>query len=76
MTSLASHTLLTTILVGPLLPADIPECCMLRGWLDTWVSVGHILDAMSADGYYVELLRVLPRGHAPFTYRPGQGRRE
>jgi hypothetical protein len=28
---------------------------MLRSWLDTWAGVGHILDARSADGYYVEL---------------------
>jgi len=28
---------------------------MLRGWLDTWSGVGHVLDAMPAAGYHVEL---------------------
>jgi hypothetical protein len=28
---------------------------MLRGWLDTWSGVGHVLDAMTASGYHVEL---------------------
>jgi hypothetical protein len=55
MTPLASHTLLTTALVGALLPPDVPEGHMLRGWLDSWSGVGHVLDAMTAAGHHVEL---------------------
>ena len=28
---------------------------MLRGWLDSWSGVGHVLDAMTAAGHHVEL---------------------
>jgi hypothetical protein len=42
------HCLLTTALVGALLPPDVPEGHMLRGWLDSWSGVGHVLDAMTA----------------------------
>ena len=55
MTPLSSHTLLTTALVGALLPPDVPEGHMLRGWLDTWSGVGHVLDAMGAAAYHMEL---------------------
>jgi hypothetical protein len=56
MTALSSHTLLTTALVGALLPPDVPEGDMLRGWLDSWSGgVGHVLDAMTAAGHHVEL---------------------
>jgi hypothetical protein len=55
MTPLSSHTLLATALVGALLAPDAPEGHMLRGWLDTWPGVGHVLDAMTAAGYHVEL---------------------
>jgi hypothetical protein len=55
MTPPASHTLLTTVLVGALLPPDVPEGHMLRSWLDSWSGVGHVLDAMTAAGHHVEL---------------------
>src|SRR5262245_54944966 len=54
MTPLSRHTLLTA-LVGALLPPDVPESDMLRGWLDSWSGVGHVLDAMTAAGHHVEL---------------------
>ena len=57
MTPLSSHALLTTALVGALLPSDVPEGHMLRSWLDTWAGVGHVLDAMTAAGHYVVELR-------------------
>ena len=47
--------LLTTALVGALLPPDVPEGHMLRSWLDSWSGVGHVLDAMTAAGHHVEL---------------------
>jgi hypothetical protein len=47
--------LLTTALVGALLPPDVPEGHMLRTWLDSWSGVGHVLDAMTAAGHHVEL---------------------
>ena len=28
---------------------------MLWGWLDSWSGVGHVMDAMSAADYHVEL---------------------
>jgi hypothetical protein len=49
------RSLLTTTLVGALLPPDVPEGQILRGWLDTWSGIGHVLDAMTTAGYYVEL---------------------
>ena len=49
------RSLLTTALVGALLPADVPEGHMLRSWLDSWSGVGHVLDAMTAAGHHVEL---------------------
>jgi hypothetical protein len=53
--ALASHTLLTTALVGALLPPDVPGGYMLRSWMDSWSGVGHVLDAMTASGHHVEL---------------------
>jgi hypothetical protein len=49
------YALLTAVLVGALLPADVPEGQMLRAWLDTWSGAGDVLDAMGAAGYHVEL---------------------
>jgi len=49
------YALLITTLVGALLPPDVPEGHMLRGWLATWSGVGHVLDAMTAAGHHVEL---------------------
>ena len=46
-----SHNLLTTALVGALLPKDLPEGHMVRAWLDSWSGVGHVVDAMHAVGY-------------------------
>jgi hypothetical protein len=43
------------ILVGALLPPDVPEGHMLRSWLDSWSGVGHVLDAMTAASHHVEL---------------------
>jgi hypothetical protein len=76
------RSLLTTALVGALLPANIPGGPMLRGWLDTWAGVGHVLDAMTATGFHVELRqsvfgcasRIPPRGHAAFAIDLGRGR--
>jgi hypothetical protein len=48
-------SVLTTALVGVLLPPTVPEGNALRSWLDSWSGVGHVLDAMSAGGYQVEL---------------------
>jgi hypothetical protein len=51
----SAGNLLTTTLVGALLSPDVPEGHMLRGWLDSWSGMGHVLDAMTAAGYQVEL---------------------
>jgi hypothetical protein len=50
-------SLLTTALVGALLPADVPEGRMVRSWLDSWSGVGHVLDAMHDAGYNVRLFQ-------------------
>ena len=50
-----NRAFLTTVLVGVLLPPDVPEGHMLRSWLDSWSGVGHVLDAMTAAGNHVEL---------------------
>ena len=51
-------TLLTTALVGALLPPAGPEGHMLRSWLDSWSGVGRVLDAMTAAGHHVEVSSV------------------
>jgi ABC-type uncharacterized transport system substrate-binding protein len=40
---------------GALLPPDVREGHMLRGWLDSWSGVARVLDAMTAAGHHVEL---------------------
>ena len=49
------NSLLTTALVGALLPADVPEGRMIRSWLDSWAGVGHVVEAMRAEGYNARL---------------------
>lgn len=49
------RALLTTILVGARLPAEVPEGRMLRAWLDTWAGAGHVVDAMNELGYHARL---------------------
>ena len=49
--------LLTTALVGALLPADVPEGRMVRAWLDSWAGVGQVVDTMHASGYNVRLFQ-------------------
>jgi hypothetical protein len=51
------HHLLTTALVGALLPADVPEGHVMRAWLDSWAGVGHVVESMRALGYNVRLTR-------------------
>jgi hypothetical protein len=36
---------------------------MVRAWLDSWADVGHVVDAMHAEGYNVRLMR------SPFVWR-------
>jgi hypothetical protein len=55
-------SLLTTALVGALLPAAIPEGRIVRAWLDSWAGLGQVVDAMHATGYNVRLLQ------SPFTW--------
>jgi hypothetical protein len=47
--------LLTTALVGALLPPDVPEGRMMRASLDSWAGVGHVVESMRAIGYNVRL---------------------
>lgn len=56
------RSLLTAALVGALLPPAVPEGRMLRAWLDSWASIGHVVDAMHGTGYNVRLLQ------SPFTW--------
>jgi len=55
-------SLLTTALVGALLPKDVPEGQMVRAWLDSWAGLGHVVDAMHDAGYNVSLFQ------SPFTW--------
>jgi hypothetical protein len=41
--STASSSLLTAVLVGALLPVEVAEGRMIRGWLDSWAGIGHVL---------------------------------
>jgi hypothetical protein len=49
------RNLLTTALVGALLPADVPEGHVIRAWLDSWSGVGHVVESMRAIGYNARL---------------------
>ena len=52
----SKNTLLTTALVGALLPRDVPEGQMVRAWLDSLAGVGHVVDPMQAPHYDVGLM--------------------
>jgi hypothetical protein len=54
---MSDRSLLTTALVGALLPQDVPEGRMMRAWLDSWAGIGHVVDAMHAEGYNLRLMR-------------------
>ena len=48
---------------------------MLRGWLDSWSGVGHILDAMTAAGHHVELRQSVFGWHRAYSaFSHGIGR--
>lgn len=47
--------LLTTALVGALLPTDVPEGRMVRAWLDSWSGIGHVTTGMARKGYDLAL---------------------
>ena len=51
------RTLLTTALVGALLPKDVPEGHVVRAWLDSWSGIGHVVEEMHEVGYNVRLDR-------------------
>jgi hypothetical protein len=51
------RSLLTTALVGALLPTDVPEGQILRAWLDSWSGVGHVVESMHDLGFDVRLTR-------------------
>jgi hypothetical protein len=51
----SERSLLTTVLVAAQLPEDVPEARMLRGWLDSWSGVGHVVEGMHDLGYDVRL---------------------
>ena len=71
-----ANNLLTTALVGALLPKDVPEGRMVRSWLDTWAGIGHAAVGMARQGCDLALTTyagehwratfyVMGRGHAP-----------
>src|SRR5262245_50623404 len=51
------RSLLTTALVGALLPKDVAEGQMVRAWLDSWSGVGHVVTGMARQGYELQLTR-------------------
>ncbi len=53
----AERALLTTALVGALLPKDVPEGHIVRAWLDSWSGLGHVAEEMHEVGYDVRLFR-------------------
>jgi hypothetical protein len=60
------RSLLTTALVGALLPKDVPEGHMVRAWLDSWAGLGHVADEMHGIGYDVRLNRSVFQWSADF----------
>jgi len=60
------RNLLTTALVGALLPKDVPEGYMVRAWLDSWAGVGHVAEEMHEVGYNVRLMRTVFGWRADF----------
>ena len=59
------RALLTTALVGALLPGHVPEGRMVRAWRGPWAGVGHVVDTMQAAGYNVRFMQ------SPFTWWAG-----
>src|SRR5262245_42532210 len=51
------RSLLTTALVGALLPKDVPEGKVLRAWLDSWAGIGHVTTGMARQGHDLQLTR-------------------
>jgi hypothetical protein len=51
------RSLLTTALVGALLPRAVPEGRMLRAWLSTWAGIGHVAVGMARQDYDPKLTR-------------------
>ena len=60
------RSLLTTALVGALLPKDVPEGHMLRAWLDSWSGLGYVAEEMHEVGYDVRLSRSVFEWSADF----------
>ena len=60
------RNVLTTALVGALLPKDVPEGHMVRAWLDSWAGLGHVADEMHEIGYDVRLNRSVFQWSADF----------
>ena len=54
--------LLTTALVGALLPADVPEGHAMRPWLSSWTGIGHVTMGMARQDYDLQLTRYGDRG--------------
>ena len=50
-------SLLTTALVGALLPKEVPDGRMVRAWLDSSTGLGQVVDAMQALDYDVRLFQ-------------------
>src|SRR5262247_303231 len=65
-TTAQRRNLLTTALVGALLPKDVPGGHMVRAWLDSWSGVGHVAEEMHEVGYNVRLMRTLFGWRADF----------
>src|SRR5262245_2233736 len=51
------RSLLTTALVGALLPNDVPQVHMVRAWLDSWAGIGHVAVGMARQGQDLQLTR-------------------
>jgi hypothetical protein len=52
---MSDRSLLTTALVAAQCPETVPEARMLRGWLDSWSGVGHVVESMHELSYDVRL---------------------
>jgi hypothetical protein len=64
--------LVTTAMVGALLPADVPEGQMIRAWLDNWTGIGHVATGMARQGYDLALTSYAGEGWRATFYTMGR----
>jgi hypothetical protein len=66
------RSVLTTALVGALLPTDVPEGRTMRAWLNNWTGIGHVATGMARQGYDLALTSYAGEGWRATFYTMGR----